>query len=85
MELKVEEIKALEPIKFNYEELKNVFLNKDGHYYRPNRLSRMWSKFSKQNNIKLTFNATVMEYIGEFDLVINPHMYEKFLEKNGKK
>ena len=42
-------------------------------------------KYNDLNNIKLTFNATVMEYIGEFDLVINPHIYEKFLEKNGKK
>ena len=49
--------------KGNYEELKNVFLNKDGHYYRPNRLSRMWSKFSKQNNIKLTFHGLRHYYL----------------------
>ncbi len=42
-------------------------------------------KYNDLNNIKLTFNATVMEYIGEFDLVINPHIYEKFLEKSGRK
>lgn len=40
-----------------------MFLNKDGHYYRPNRLSRMWSKFSKQNNIKLTFHGLRHYYL----------------------
>ncbi len=42
-------------------------------------------KYSDLNNIKLSFNASVIEYIGEFDLIINDHIYEKFLEKTGKK
>ena len=42
-------------------------------------------KYSSLNNIKLSFNASVMEYIGEFDLVINEHAYEKFKEKNNIK
>ena len=42
-------------------------------------------KFNTLNNIKLKFNATVMEYIGEFDLIINERIYNKFKEKIEKK
>ena len=42
-------------------------------------------QYNTLNNIKLKFNATVMEYIGEFDLVINDHIYNKFKEKIEKK
>ena len=35
-------------------------------------------KYNTLNNIKLKFNATVMEYIGEFDLIINKFMYKTF-------
>ena len=42
-------------------------------------------KFNTLNNIKLKFNSTVMEYIGEFDLVINERIYNKFKEKIEKK
>ena len=42
-------------------------------------------KYNTLNNIKLSFNSTVMEYIGEFDLVINDRIYNKFKEKIEKK
>lgn len=42
-------------------------------------------KFNTLNNIKLKFNSTVMEYIGEFDLVINERIYNKFKQKIEKK
>ena len=42
-------------------------------------------KYHTLNDIKLSFNATVMEYIGEFDLVINERVYKKFKEKIEKK
>lgn len=42
-------------------------------------------KYNTLNNIKLKFNATVMEYVGEFDLIINDHIYNKFKEKIEKK
>lgn len=35
-------------------------------------------KYNTLNNIKLSFNSTVMEYIGEFDLVINERAYNKY-------
>ena len=35
-------------------------------------------KYKTLNNIKLSFNSTVMEYIGEFDLVINERAYNKY-------
>lgn len=42
-------------------------------------------KYSSLNDTKLSFGTTVMEYIGEFDLIINDNAYEKFKEKTGKK
>ncbi len=42
-------------------------------------------KYNTLNDIKLSFNSTVMEYIGEFDLVINEHMYNKFKNSIEKK
>ena len=42
-------------------------------------------KYSTLNNIKLSFNSTVMEYIGEFDLVINERIYNKFKTQIEKK
>lgn len=42
-------------------------------------------KYNTLNNIKLKFNSTVMEYIGEFDLIINDRIYNKFKEKIEKK
>lgn len=42
-------------------------------------------KYNTLNNIKLKFNSTVIEYIGEFDLVINDRIYNKFKEKIEKK
>ncbi len=41
-------------------------------------------KYSSLNDTKLSFGTTVMEYIGEFDLIINDNAYEKFKEKTGK-
>ncbi len=40
-----------------YVEKPNLFLNKDGDFYRPYRISRLWSKFAKQNDINLTFHG----------------------------
>ena len=42
-------------------------------------------KYNTLNDIKLSFNSTVMEYIGEFDLIINERIYNKFKEKIEKK
>ena len=40
-----------------------IFLNKDGHFYRPYRISRLWSKFAKNNDINLTFHGLRHYYI----------------------
>ena len=42
-------------------------------------------KYKTLNNIKLSFNSTVIEYIGEFDLVINSRIYNKFKANIEKK
>ncbi len=47
----------------NYQELPNIFLNKDGHFYRPHRLYEKWSKFAKENNINLTFHGLRHYYL----------------------
>jgi len=47
----------------HYKEIPNIFLNKDGHYYRPNRLSRTWSIFRNKYNIDLKFHGLRHFYI----------------------
>lgn len=39
----------------------------------------------KRISSKLGFNTTIVEYIGEFDLIINPIMYKIYQYKNRKK
>ena len=43
------------------------------------------NEYSGLNESKLGFNSIATEYIGEFDLVINDHIYNKFKEKIEKK
>lgn len=65
--------------KFNQEELNYFNLNGIvGEFKEKN-------KYSGLNEMKLGFNASAIEYIGEFDLVINKplyNIYKKKLEKN---
>ena len=42
-------------------------------------------KYTILNDAKLSFNSTVMEYMGEFDLVINELVYNKFKNSIEKK
>lgn len=46
-----------------YQEISNVFLNKDGHFYRPHRLSQTWKSFAVKNNIALTFHGLRHYYL----------------------
>lgn len=47
----------------NYQEIPNVFLNKDGHFYRPHRLSETWKSFAVKNDISLTFHGLRHYYL----------------------
>lgn len=49
--------------KNNYTPLKNLFLNKNGDYYRPNRVSQQWGKFRKKNNLNITFHGLRHYYL----------------------
>ncbi len=42
-------------------------------------------KYQDLNDPKLSFNSTIIEYVGEFDLVINDRMYKKYKEEIEKK
>lgn len=48
-----------------YKEINNVFLNKDGHFFRPHTLSAKWRKFRKQDDISinLTFHGLRHYYL----------------------
>lgn len=46
-----------------YQEIPNLFLNKDGHFYRPHRLSGVWSTFRHKNGIDLTFHGLRHYYL----------------------
>ena len=71
-------------------ELIKKYKNEGFRYFNLNAVVGDFNKedlgqFNTLNNIKLKFNATVMEYIGEFDLVINDRIYNKFKEQIEKK
>ena len=42
-------------------------------------------KYSGLNEMKLGYNASAIEYIGEFDLIINKTVYNMYQKKNKKK
>ena len=42
-------------------------------------------KYQSLNDPKLSFNSTVIEYIGEYDLVINERIYHKYKNEIEKK
>ncbi len=46
-----------------YKEIPNLFLNKDGDFYRPTRICRTWSNFRKKENINLTFHGLRHYYL----------------------
>ena len=43
------------------------------------------NKYSGLNEMKLGFNSSVVEYIGEFDLIINKTAYRIYKNKQNKK
>ncbi len=64
-------------------------LNQEGYqYFHMNGISgafREHHKYSGLNESKLGYHASAIEYIGEFDLIINPivyRLYQKKLEKD---
>lgn len=40
----------------DYQEIPNLFLNKDGDFYRPVRISRTWGNFRRKENIDININ-----------------------------
>lgn len=46
-----------------YEEIPNLFLNKDGHFYRPARIGRKWGEFKVKYGLIITFHGLRHYYI----------------------
>ena len=66
--------------------------NNDGYtYFNLNGICGEFdekNKYSGLNEMKLGYNASAIEYIGEFDLIINNtvyNIYKNIMEKSGKK
>lgn len=75
--LKWELIKKFNNEGYNYFDLNGIV----GEFNEKN-------KYSGLNEMKLGFNASAIEYIGEFDLIINKtvfNIYKKKLDKKGKR
>lgn len=71
-------------------ELAKKYKNEGFKYFNLNAVVGDFShedlgKYNTLNDAKLSFNSSVIEYIGEFDLVINERIYHKFKEKIEKK
>ena len=74
--LKWELIKKFNQEEFNYFDLNGIV----GEYKEKN-------KYSGLNEMKLGYNASAIEYIGEFDLIINKtvyNLYQNWLKKDKK-
>lgn len=65
--------------KFNQEEYHTFNLNAIVGEFKKK------TKYSGLNEMKLGFGSTAVEYIGEFDYVINPILYKIYVKKNIKK
>lgn len=63
--------------------------NKEGYnFFNLNGISGEFNeknKYSGLNEMKLGYNASAIEYIGEFDLIINKTVYNMYQKKNKKK
>lgn len=69
-------------------ELIKKFNNEGYNYFNLNGIAGEFNeknKYSGLNEMKLGFNASAIEYIGEFDLVINKTMYNMYMKKVNKK
>lgn len=64
----------------DYVDNRKLFINKDGHYYRPYRLSRVWSMFAKKNGIPLTFHGLRHYYITN-QMNFNPNLTERDVQE----
>lgn len=65
-----------------YKEKSNLFLNKDGHFYRPNRVSREWTKFRLKNlpDISLKFHGLRHYYITN-QMNHNPNLSDREVQE----
>lgn len=72
-------------------ELIKKFNNEGYNYFNLNGIAGEFNeknKYSGLNEMKLGYNASAVEYIGEFDLIINHPVYKLYknkMEKQGKK
>ena len=59
-----EEVKFLKiKTEGTYKEIPNLFLNQDGHFYRPHLLSKKWREFRQKEDIPLTLHGLRHYYI----------------------
>lgn len=69
-------------------ELMKKFNNEGYNYFDLNGIVgefNIKNKYSGLNEMKLGFNSSVVEYIGEFDLIINKTAYKIYKNKQNKK
>lgn len=60
----------------NFVDNRKLFINKDGEYYRPHRISRVWSNFAKENDIFITFHGLRHYYITN-QMNFNPNLTDR--------
>ena len=72
-------------------EILKEYNNEGYNYFNLNGISGEFvtkNKYSGLNEMKLGYNASAIEYIGEFDLIINKttySLYKKKMDKKGKR
>lgn len=64
----------------NYIDNRKLFINKEGDFYRPYRISREFSKFAKNNDIDLTFHGLRHYYITN-QINFNPDLTDRDVQE----
>lgn len=64
----------------DYKNLPNLFLNKDGDYFRPRYVGKLWRKFAKKNDINVTFHGLRHSYI-TYQMNYNKHLSPKEVQE----
>jgi len=75
--------KTLNPTYFLKWEMIKLYKQKNFKYFNLNAVTGEWEdihKYSGLNEMKLGFNSVITEYIGEYDLIINPITYNVYLK-----
>lgn len=73
-------IKIIKSRNPSYVDNRKLFVNKEGDFYRPYRISRVWKKFADKNDIPLTFHGLRHYYVTN-QINFNPNLTDRDVQE----